>query len=136
LVLATAVVGCGLPFLLAATSAVVAVVGIVLAGAGIGALFPLTSSIHVQGTGGTADSALGEILSVAAIGQMGGPLLVGAIAQGATLRLGMLVVLPALLLLATIGLAAHGRQTRMRAHMSPCEPISTAPGCHRDQSLE
>jgi hypothetical protein len=49
----------------------VPIIGIVLTGAGIGALFPLTSSLHVQATGGTADSALGEILSVAAIGQMG-----------------------------------------------------------------
>lgn len=120
LVLAITSVFCGLPFLLAATNALAAVTGIVLAGAGIGALFPLTSSLHVQATGGTADNALGEILSVAAIGQMGGPLLAGAIAQAATLRVGLLVMLPALTLAAAMGLAVHQRQTKMPAgRMSP-----------------
>ena len=98
----------GLPFLLSATSAPVAVVGIVLAGAGIGALFPLTSAIHVQATGGTADNALGEILFVAAPGQMLGPLVAGVVAQLAGLRLGLLV-LPALTVVAGAGLAAHRR---------------------------
>jgi fucose permease len=98
----------GLPFLLSATGAPIAIVGIVLAGAGIGALFPLTSAIHVQTTGGTADSALGEILSIAALGQMAGPLLAGVIAQAAGLRVGLLV-LPAMALLAAAGLAAHQR---------------------------
>lgn len=107
LLIAMAVVLCGLPCLLAATDAPVAMTGIVVAGAGIGALFPLTSSLHVQATAGTADSALGQILSVAAIGQLGGPLLAGAIAQAVTLRAGLLVMLPALLALAAIGLAAH-----------------------------
>jgi len=70
----------GLPFLLTARSAIAAVAGIVLTGAGIGALFPLTSSLHVQASGRTADSALGEILTVAALGQIGGPLVAGALA--------------------------------------------------------
>jgi predicted MFS family arabinose efflux permease len=105
-------VSVGLPVLLAATDATSAVTGIVLAGAGIGALFPLTSSIHVQVRAGTADSALGEILSIAALGQMGGPLLAAAIAQATTLRVGLLVVLPVLALLAAAGLALHrGRAT-------------------------
>lgn len=110
LVLALAVVACGLPFLLAATSAPSAIIGIVMTGAGIGALFPLTSSLHVQVTGGTSDSALGEILTVAAIGQMGGPLLAGAIAQAASLRAGLLVTLPALVLVAGAGLTVHHRR--------------------------
>jgi MFS family permease len=122
LILAMAVVLCGLPFLLAATTAITAVAGIVLAGAGIAALFPLTSSLHVQATGGTADSALGEILSVAAIGQMGGPLLAGAIAQAANLRLGLLVMLPTLLLFAAIGLTAHRRQIKMPAPTTRAAP--------------
>ncbi len=109
LVLAMTVVSCGLPFLLAATNVLPAVIGIVLAGAGIGALFPLTSSLHVQASARTADSALGEILTVAGIGQMGGPLLAGAIAQAASLRIGLLVMLPTLTLLAATGLAAHRR---------------------------
>jgi MFS family permease len=107
---ALGVVSCGLPFLLAATGLPAAVAGIILSGAGIGALFPLTSSLHVQARGGTADSALGEILSVAALGQMGGPLLVGAIAQAAGLRAGLAVMLPALTFLAAAGLALHRRE--------------------------
>jgi Major Facilitator Superfamily len=107
LAVALAVVLAGLPFLLLATTAAPAVVGIVLAGAGIGALFPLTSSVHVHATGGTADSALGEILTVAALGEMGGPLLVGAIAQAVSLRVGLLVLTPTLTLLAAIGLVMH-----------------------------
>jgi fucose permease len=98
----------GLPFLLAATSATAAVPGIFLAGAGIGALFPLTSSLHIQASGQTADGALGEILTIAALGEIGGPLLAGAIAQASSLRLGLLV-LPALTLLAASGLTAHQR---------------------------
>jgi fucose permease len=122
LALAMAVVVCGLPFLLAAESAPIAVVGIVLAGAGIAALFPLTSSVHVQATGGTADSALGVILSVAAIGQMGGPLFAGALAQAANLRVGLVVMLPALLALAAIGLGAHRRQARALAPAPRASP--------------
>lgn len=125
LVLAMTVVLCGLPFLLTATNALLAVIGIVLAGAGIGALFPLTSSLHVQATGGTADSALGEILSVAAIGQMGGPLLAGAIAQAASLRVGLLVMLPALLLLAVTALVAHRRQVQVSAATARISPRET-----------
>jgi MFS family permease len=100
----------GLPFLLAATSAAAAAAGIILAGAGIGALFPLTSSLHVQASGRTADAALGETLTVAALGQTSGPLLAGAIAQAGTLRAG-LFVLPALTLLAATGLGAHASVT-------------------------
>ena len=98
----------GLPFLLTATSAPIAIVGIFVTGAGIGALFPLTSAIHVQTSEATADSALGEILFVAAPGQMAGPLIAGVIAQAAGLRVGLLV-LPVLTLLAAAGLVAHRR---------------------------
>lgn len=109
LVIALGTVLAGLPFLLAATSVTAAVVGIILTGAGIGALFPMTSSLHVHASGRTADSALGEILAVAAFGQTTGPLLAGAIAQASTLRAGLLV-LPAMTLLAASSLAAHRRQ--------------------------
>ena len=98
----------GLPFLLAATGATAAVAGIALAGAGIGALFPLTSSLHVQASGRTADAALGQTLTIAAFGEIAGPLVAGAIAQATSLRVG-LFVLPALTLLAAGGLAAHRR---------------------------
>jgi MFS family permease len=98
----------GLPCLLAATSTTAAVPGIFLTGAGIGALFPLTSSLHIQASGHSSDSALGEILTVAAFGEIGGPLFAATIAQGSSLRAG-LFVLPALTLLAAGGLTAHQR---------------------------
>jgi MFS family permease len=103
----------GLPLLLAASGAAAALAGIFLAGAGIGALFPLTSSLHVQASRRSADSALGQTLTVAAVGQTAAPLLAGAIAQASTLRAGLLV-LPALAVLAAGGLAAHRRQTSPR----------------------
>ena len=106
LIVALGVVLVGLPFLLAATSATAAVAGIILAGAGIGALFPLTSSLHIQASGRTADGALGQTLTVAALGQTTGPLLAGAIAQATTLRAGLLV-LPAMALLAAMSLAVY-----------------------------
>ena len=109
LVLALAAVLTGLPFLLAASGAEAAVAGIAVAGAGIGALFPLTSSLHVQASGRNADAALGETLTMAALGQIAGPLIAGAIGQATTLRAGLLV-LPAMAMLAAAGLAAHRRQ--------------------------
>ncbi len=103
----------GLPFLLTATGAATAVVGIILTGAGIGALFPLASSLHVQASRRTADIALGETLTVAALGQTTGPLLAGLIAQASTLRAGLLV-LPALTVLAAASLVAHGHHATSR----------------------
>jgi MFS family permease len=118
----------GLPFLLAATSATAVVPGIMITGSGIGALFPLTSSLHIQASGRTADSALGQTMTVAAFGQTGGPLVAGAIAQVSSLRAGLLV-LPVLTLLAAAGLAVHGlhaasaakvvRQREWRKSISP-----------------
>jgi len=117
-----AAIGCvlaGLPCLLAATSATAAVLGIALTGAGIGALFPLTSSLHLQNERTHCDSALGEVLTVAALGQIAGPLLAGAIAQASSLRVGLLV-LPALTLLAAAGLTGHQRHTSNRqGHTTP-----------------
>ena len=96
----------GLPVLLIATDAPIAAVGIALAGIGIGALFPLTSALHVKASPHTADSALGQVLAVAAPGQLAGPLAAGAIAQAAGLRAGLLI-LPALTLVAAAGLYQH-----------------------------
>jgi MFS family permease len=110
LVVALGTVLAGLPFLLAATGPATAVAGIAFTGAGIGALFPLTSSLHVQASGRTADTALGQTLTIAALGEIAGPLLAGVIAQATSLRAGLLV-LPALTLLAAGGLAAHRRHT-------------------------
>ncbi len=103
---ALATVLAGLPLLLLARAAAAAVAGILLAGAGIGALFPLTSSLHVRTGGRTADGALGDILTVAALGEIAGPLAAGAIAQSTNLRAGLLV-LPAATLLAAATLAVH-----------------------------
>jgi fucose permease len=95
--LATAFVG--LPFLLAADNLVLAGVGLALTGTGIGGTFPLASSLHIAASGRTADQALGQILTVAGVAQIIGPLAAGAVAQAAGLRLGLLV-LPVLVLLA------------------------------------
>ena len=97
LFLATGLVG--LPVLLSADNVVTAGVGLAVTGVGIGGTFPLASSLHVAASHRTADQALGQILTVAGIGQITGPLAAGALAQGIGLRLGLLV-LPALVLLA------------------------------------
>jgi fucose permease len=89
----------GLPLLLAAGNAVVAAVGLVVTGMGIGGTFPLASAIHVAASRRPADQALGQILAVAGIGQISGPLAAGALAQAVGLRPGLLV-LPALVLVA------------------------------------
>jgi MFS family permease len=99
----------GLPILIASHAAAPATLGFVITGMGIGALFPLTSSLHVGRSRRDADAALGQILVVAAFGQTFGPLAVAAIAQAASLRAGFLV-LPALALSAAAALAAAVRQ--------------------------
>jgi fucose permease len=93
----------GLPFLLSATGPLVAGVGIAVAGIGIGAMFPLTSALHINASPLSADGALGQVLAVAAPGQLAGPLIAGAIAQAAGLRAGLLV-LPILVVVAALGL--------------------------------
>jgi hypothetical protein len=75
-------------------------------GIGIGGTFPLAAAIHVATSRLTADQALGQILAVAGIGQITGPLAAGALAQATGLRTGLLV-LPALVLLAA---ATTGRR--------------------------
>jgi MFS family permease len=99
----------GLPVLLTATGAGAATVGIAIVGIGIGALFPLTSALYVNASPRSADRALGQVLTIASVGQLVGPLTVGAIAQAAGLRTGLLV-LPALTILAAAGVAAHHRR--------------------------
>jgi fucose permease len=108
--LAAALATCllGLPVLLSATGLPAAAVGITLAGIGIGAMFPLTSALHVKASPRGADGALGQVLAVASIGQIAGPLTAGAIAQAAGLRAGLLV-LPVLTLTAAAGLSGHRR---------------------------
>ena len=98
----------GLPVLLIATDPLVAAIGIAVAGTGIGAMFPLTSALHVKTSPHNADHALGQVLAVAAPGQLAAPLAAGAIAQAAGLRIG-LVILPVLTLIATAALYHHRR---------------------------
>ena len=105
LALAIGVALAGLPVLLAATSAVTAAIGLGVASLGIGAMFPLASSLHVGASRRDADGALGQVLVAAAVGQVAGPLAVAGIAQAADLRVGLLV-LPALTLLAAAALRA------------------------------
>jgi MFS family permease len=95
----------GLPFLLAAEDAAIAAAGIAVVGAGIGATFPLAAALHIQISGLGSDQALGQTLATTSVGQILGPLAVGAIAQAASLRAGLLV-LPLLTLLAGGLLAA------------------------------
>src|SRR3954454_8121516 len=112
----------GVPVLLIATNAAVAVAGIAVAGIGIGAMFPLTSALHVKASPLSADGALGQVWAVAAPGQLAGPLAAGAIAQAASLRVGLLI-LPVLTLVAVAAalyrsLGAHvtstGRLSKVR----------------------
>ncbi len=100
----------GLPILLAATNAAVAGLGLALVGAGIGATFPLTSALHIGASPHPADTAVGQVFTVAAIGQILGPLAAAGIAQAAGLRIGLLI-LPALALLAIGALARHHTTT-------------------------
>ena len=95
--LVTALVG--IPILLVAGNAIMATIGLAISGAGIGGTFPLASSLHVAASRRTADQALGQILTVAGLGQIIGPLAAGALGEAANLRVG-LFVLPALVLLA------------------------------------
>jgi fucose permease len=99
----------GLPLLLGGHGAAPAAAGILIAGTGIGAMFPVTSSLHVAGSPTDADTSVGEVISVAALGQLIGPLGAGVIAQSAGLRTGLLV-LPAFVLLALAALAVHARR--------------------------
>jgi fucose permease len=102
----------GLPILLAARGAAVAGVGIALTGIAIGAMFPLTSSMHVGVSSRNADGAIGQVQGIASIGQILGPLAVAAIAQAAGLRVG-LIILPGLVLLAASGLNGHYRHAQL-----------------------
>ena len=102
----------GTPVLLTATSAPAAAVGLTVTGAGIGATFPLASSLHIAASPRLADGALGQVLAAGAAGQILGPLSVAGIAEAAGLRIGLLVV-PAVTLLAAGALLAHQRRPQV-----------------------
>lgn len=105
---ALAVALVAVPLLLTAHGAVTAGLGLAVAGIGIGATFPLAASVHVGASPRTADEALGEILTVAGVGEIVGPVAAGALAQAIDLRVGLLVM-PALIILGAAGLASVAR---------------------------
>lgn len=106
LAISLAVAFCGLPPLLAASGAAVAAVAVAIAGLGIGASFPLSSSLHVGTSDRTSTVAVGQVMATASVGQLAGPLAIGAIAEATSLRVG-LILLPVLPLLAAAALIRH-----------------------------
>ena len=82
----------GLPALLLAHGSVAALIGLAVTGLGIGAMFPLTSALHVGAGRRSADNAVGEVLAAASIGQIAGPVIVAGIAQPLGLRVGLLAL--------------------------------------------
>ena len=100
---ALAVVLLGLPILLTAQNVVTAELGLAIAGVGIAATFPLTSALHVATSRHGADAAMGQVLAIASVGQMCGPVVVAVLAQVSNLRVG-LIALVGFTLLAAGGL--------------------------------
>lgn len=98
LALACALIGA--PILLLAQDAVVATIGLSISGIGIGATFPLASSLHVGASRRSSDQSMGQVLVVAGFGQVA-PLFTGALAQLVGLRAGLLM-LPGFLLMAVL----------------------------------
>jgi MFS family permease len=123
LALATALVG--LPFLLGAENIAVAVVGLAVTGMGIGGTFPLASSLYIAASHRTADQALGQILTVAGIAQIIGPLAAGAVAQAAGLRMGLLVLPVFVLLAAATTTRAADVISRARSAVQPRTPAAS-----------
>jgi len=89
---ALAVVLLGLPILLTAQNAVTAELGLAIAGVGIAATFPLTSALHVATSRHGTDAAMGQVLAIASVGQMCGPLVVAVLAQVSNLRVGLIAL--------------------------------------------
>jgi MFS family permease len=101
----------GLPALLAATGAPLAVAGLAITGIGIGATFPLASALHVAASARGADGALGQVLAAASVGQIVGPVVVAVLAQGFGLRTGLTTLL-GFTLTAAVALQWHVRRWR------------------------
>jgi MFS family permease len=89
---ALAVVLLGLPILLTAQNVLTAELGLAIAGVGIAATFPLTSALHVATSRHGADTAMGQVLAIASVGQMCGPLVVAVLAQVSNLRVGLIAL--------------------------------------------
>jgi len=89
---ALAVVLLGLPILLTPQNVVTAELGLAIAGVGIAATFPLTSALHVATSRHGADAAMGQVLAIASVGQMCGPIVVAVLAQVSNLRVGLIAL--------------------------------------------
>jgi MFS family permease len=96
----------GLPVLLLAGNAVIAGIGLALVGTGGGAMFPLTSSLHVGSSSRGADVAIGQVIAAGSIGLILGPVIVALLASMFGLRVGLLSVV-AYVLIAASGLHRH-----------------------------
>jgi MFS family permease len=91
---------------------------------GIGATFPLISAMHIESSPRGSDQALGQILAVAAVGQVVGPLSVGVTAQVADLRVGLAIAL-AYVALAFLALILVRRRTALEA----ADATALTPAC-------
>jgi fucose permease len=105
----------GLLVLLPALNGVTATIAVSVVGIGLGPTFPLTSAVHVAVRPASATTAMSDVLAIASVGQIIGPLLVGAIAAVSNLRAGLLIT-PAVVLTA---LAALQRQRHHARRDSP-----------------
>jgi MFS family permease len=96
----------GMPVLLLAGNAATAAIGLALVGTGGGAMFPLTSSLHVGASPRGADAAIGQVIAAASIGIIVGPVFVAGLAEIINLRVGLLSLVGYALIAAT-GLHRH-----------------------------
>jgi fucose permease len=101
----------GLLILLPAPNGVAAAIAVSVVGVGLGPTFPLTSAVHVAVKPASATAAMSDVLAIAAVGQIIGPLLVGAIAAVSSLRAGLLIT-PAVALAALAALQLQRRRAR------------------------
>jgi hypothetical protein len=99
----------GVLALLVARGAVAAAVAVAIVGVGLGPTFPLIGALHVAANSARSTSAMSNMLVIAALGQILGPLVAGAIASATTLRAGLLVT-PPLAALAAVALSRHARR--------------------------
>ena len=90
-------------------ASVQAVAGLALLGVGIGNLFPMALSVAVSLAPGRAGPASGRAVTMTSLAVLVAPLTVGALADATSLRLALLIV-PALLALAAVGLVAVQRE--------------------------
>jgi fucose permease len=104
----------GLLVLLPAPNGLTAAIGVSVVGLGLGPTFPLTSAVHVAAKPASATTAMSDVLAIASLGQIIGPLLVGAIAAASSLRAGLLIT-PAVVVAALIALHRQRHPARRDA---------------------